>query len=55
MTDVRAECKRQFGDGPCARVYAADLKTVTDTYDCVHWCAALNRKIEEMNDGDADE
>ena len=45
--NVRAECKRRFGPGPCARIYASDLKTVLETFDCATWCAALQRRIED--------
>ena len=50
---VRQICKLRFGHRPCIKIYAADLVTVTATYDCPDWCPVLKRRIEE-NDDDSD-
>jgi hypothetical protein len=46
MTTAREACKRQRGDEPCIKTYAADMVTVTGTYDCVEWCPMLQKKLE---------
>jgi hypothetical protein len=43
---AREQCKRQRGDEPCIKTYAADYKTVTSTYECVDWCPVLNKLTE---------
>ena len=45
--DVRALCKRRYGDGPCVRVFSSDYKTIVATHECTDWCAALQRRIED--------
>lgn len=42
--DVRAECKRRFGDEPCSSVLNA-LGDVIDTRECTDWCPLLRRRI----------
>ena len=51
--DVHALCKARW-PGPCIRLVAADFKTVTETFDCVVWCALLNRRIEAEDEGGMD-
>lgn len=51
MSDVRAECKRRFGNEPCSTVFNA--KGEPDAKECADWCPLLRRRIEEEDD-DAD-
>lgn len=44
---VREECRRRHGDGPCVKIYAADMKTVVDTRDCGAWCPILHKPVDE--------
>lgn len=53
MSDVRAECKRRFGDEPCSTVFNAKGEPV-DTKECGDWCPLLGRRIEEEEVNDAD-
>lgn len=50
--DVRALCKRRFGDEPCSTVFNIKGEPV-DTKECADWCPLLGRRIEEEED-DAD-
>ena len=45
---VREACKRRHGDGPCVRIYAADLSTVVETRDCAAWCPLLHKPVDEL-------
>lgn len=45
VNDVRAECKRRFGDEPCSTVFNA--KGEPDAKECGDWCPLLGRRIEE--------
>lgn len=50
MSDVRAECKRRFGNEPCSTVFNTKGEPV-DTKECADWCPLLGRRIEEeVND-----
>ena len=51
--DVRSLCKSRY-PGPCSRIYAADMVTVVETFDCTVWCPVLKRPIEEEEEDDAD-
>jgi len=51
--DVHALCRASF-PGPCIRVIGSDLKTVTQTLECVVWCPLLNRRIEAEDEGGVD-
>ena len=48
MSDVRAECKRRFGDEPCSTVFNAEGEP--DAKECGDWCPLLGRRIEEEED-----
>jgi hypothetical protein len=48
--DVRALCKERNGPGPCIKLYASDMVTVTGTYECVDWCPVLQQRIEEVTE-----
>ena len=43
---VRAECKKRFGDVPCIRTYKTTGELV-EAIDCVIWCPALNKLIDD--------
>jgi hypothetical protein len=51
--DVRAECKRRYGETPCVQIIGLD-GTLREAHDCVGWCPLLNRVIEELNEGGVD-
>lgn len=44
---AREECRHQRGDEPCIKLYAADMATVTQTYECVEWCPLLQKRTDE--------
>lgn len=44
---VVADYKRRHG-GVCHTIYAADMKTVVRTQDCVDWCPLLGAKIGDV-------
>lgn len=45
---IAEECKRRRGGEPCIRTYAANLVTVTVTYDCVEWCPVLQKRLGQQ-------
>lgn len=47
--DVRAECRRRFGDVPCSNVLNAKGEVI-EWKDCTDWCPLLRRLIEEDED-----
>lgn len=44
---VREECKRRFGDKPCIPIYAADMVTEVDRFECVDWCPMLSKRLDQ--------
>lgn len=50
---VRAECKRRFGNKPCIKLFDKEGH-LTQVYECVEWCPALQKLIPDDADQSAD-
>jgi hypothetical protein len=42
---IRKQCRALYPGSPCIITYAADMKAVIATYDCVDWCPVLGKRL----------